>query len=105
MSVRKTLMFLSLTCVALSIFTSLTTYYVTYKDAHIGGPTITYHGMPLHWMIEVWPMPRPIPGPVLPTFSPEPLNFLIDTLLYTILYTLTAFLILHATTRRRRLNS
>lgn len=100
MPTRRAYVFLTVMCIALSIFVTLATYCITYTDprAPIGGPTAIYHGAPLHWIVEIWPMPRPMPGPVGPTVDSEPINFLLDTLFYTALFTATALLILREAT-------
>jgi hypothetical protein len=88
-----------LVCVAVSPFITLATYNLTRQEAIPGGPTTIYHGWPLHWMMEIHPPVRPIPGPVLPTFIFETANFLINTLIYAILFT-TTLLFLHTKTHQ-----
>jgi phosphatidylserine synthase len=81
------------TCITVSALTTLATYYITTKDTPlIGGPTYTHHGWPLPWITET--------QPTQPTINYEPLNYLNNTLIYTLLFMTISITILHTKTRK-----
>jgi hypothetical protein len=96
----QTLLLLSITVtLVLSLVATLASYFYC-TEPFIVDARILYRGWPLYWMTESWSYWSPPPYPHRISF--QPVNFLLDTVFYTIMFQMPFQLYLCSKETRRR---
>jgi hypothetical protein len=82
----------------LSLIATLTSYFY-YTEPLILDARILYRGWPLYWMTESWSYWSPPPYPHRISF--QPVNFLLDSVFYAIMFQIPFQLYLYSKETRR----
>jgi len=97
---HKFLLISIIACFVLSLILTLASYNVSYEEPNIVDAAFVYRGWPLYWTIESWSYWSPPPYPHRISF--QPVNFLLDTVFYTIMFQMPFQLYLYSKETRRR---
>jgi len=79
-------------CLAISLVTTLVSYYVYYNVPNILDAAIIYRGWPLSWVVEsvsYWS-----PPPYQSVFQFQPINFSLDFVFWTVVFQLPSIIVI-----------